>query len=135
MFKALFVGAISAFFFCAFFSPPSQNHNIDLAILLFVVAIPAIAYLYGTIDEQRSRYRSAAAKEMMETIRAIEILRRREGDSVEILCDNPEGDPNNAIVCCGEWTSWIDKRFGGESLLRCLELAVDAYNACDINQG
>lgn len=51
-----------------------------------------------------------------------------EGDSVEILCDNPEGDGANncAVVCCGDWTGWQDRRFQGISLTVALEAAAGA---------
>lgn len=55
-------------------------------------------------------------------------LRKNEGDSVRILCDNPEGPPNNAIECCGDWTDWKDRRFVGERLIDCLN---DACRAKD----
>lgn len=46
----------------------------------------------------------------------IDFLRGEEGDSVTLLSDNPEGQPNNAITCNGHWTNWKDKRFEGETL-------------------
>ncbi len=59
----------------------------------------------------------------------IHTLRAAEGDSVNILCDNPEGPPNNAVECCGAWTDWEDQRFTGETLLDALRTAVAAYGA------
>lgn len=56
-------------------------------------------------------------------------LRAEEGDSVTILCDNPEGPPNNAVECNGAWTDWLDRRFEGDTLLRALEAAVNARKA------
>lgn len=51
-------------------------------------------------------------------------LREDEGNSVEILCDNPDGEPNNGIVCIGDWTGWDQCRFDGNTLRECLEKAV-----------
>lgn len=46
-----------------------------------------------------------------------------EGNSVEIYCDNPEGNPNNAIAVCGDYTDWDYRRIEGDSLMNCLEEA------------
>lgn len=46
----------------------------------------------------------------------IQALRAEEGDQINLLCDNPEGPPNNAVECCGAWTDWLDRRFEGETL-------------------
>lgn len=45
-------------------------------------------------------------------------LRSEEGASVTLLSDNPDfnGQPNNAIECCGDWTDWQERRFTGETL-------------------
>lgn len=61
--------------------------------------------------------------------RIIEVLRAEEGDSVEILCDNP--DPRtpqeaNAIVCHGAWTDYKPLRFHAASLYGCLRKAFEA---------
>lgn len=52
-------------------------------------------------------------------------LRREEGDSITLLCDNPDfnGLPNNAVECCGAWTDWKDRRFTGDSLLLAVRAA------------
>ena len=65
---------------------------------------------------------SAAA----EIARLIDVLRAGEGDSVEILCDNPDfnGQPNCAIVCCGDWTGWLHKRFAADTVLDALSMAM-----------
>ena len=69
--------------------------------------------------------KNALAKEMMDALAFVECvdkLRADEGDSVEILCDNPEfdGHPNCAIVCCGDWTHFEQVRFDGDTVLECL---------------
>ena len=54
-------------------------------------------------------------------------LRKDEGDSLTLVCDNPDfGGPNNRIICCGDWTKWEDRTFDGESLIDALEKAVAA---------
>lgn len=58
-------------------------------------------------------------------VAGLNILRYEEGNSVEVFCDNPEGPPNNASVCFGEWTHWSSKRFEGESLLDAINKAVE----------
>lgn len=61
----------------------------------------------------------------------INALRRDEGDSVTLLCDNPEGPPNNAIECNGGWTDWTDRRFVGETLRAAILAAYKARQECD----
>lgn len=65
----------------------------------------------------------------VELIRLINLLRSEEGDSVTILCDNPDFNlgANNAVECNGSWTDWKDQRFEGESLLDALSAAMIEY--------
>jgi hypothetical protein len=56
----------------------------------------------------------------------IDELRKNEGASVRILCDNPDGPPNFAIEVNDEWTGWNDRRFEGERLIECLNDAIFA---------
>jgi hypothetical protein len=65
-----------------------------------------------------------ALDEVLFVMLSIEKLREHEGDSVTLLCDNPEGPPNNAIVLCGAWSDWKDMRVEGETLLGALQEAV-----------
>ena len=60
-----------------------------------------------------------------EIVRLIELLRADEGDSVTLLCDNPDfnGQPNCAVVCNGDWTSWVDRRFAADTILDALSMA------------
>jgi hypothetical protein len=65
-----------------------------------------------------------------EIVRLIDVLRSDEGDSVMILCDNPDfnGQPNCAIVCNGDWTGWVDKRFAADTILDALSMAMVEKN-------
>lgn len=65
-----------------------------------------------------------------EILRLINLLRAEEGDSVTILCDNPDFNeqPNCAIECCGDWTGWLHKRFAANTLLDALSMAVTERN-------
>lgn len=57
-------------------------------------------------------------------------LRADEGDTVAILCDNPDfGSPSNAVECNGAWTGYGDRRFEGDSLLAALRMAAEAKRA------
>jgi len=56
----------------------------------------------------------------------IDRLRDEEADSVTVLCDNPEGPPNNAVECCGFWTGFADRRFDGATIREALTAAVAA---------
>lgn len=60
---------------------------------------------------------------------AINALSADEGDSVTILCHNPDPPPNVAIECHGWWTGWTDRRFEGECLLDALQAGVRAKTA------
>ncbi|MBA1141717.1 hypothetical protein [Mesorhizobium neociceri] len=59
----------------------------------------------------------------------VEQLRVGEGSSVEILCDNADfnGQPNNAVVCNGEWTDWQNARFTGDTIAAALGAALVAF--------
>lgn len=65
--------------------------------------------------------------------RLVEALRAEEGDSVTILCDNPDfnGQPNNAIEVCGAWTNWKEVRYDGDTLNDALLKAIAAKNEHD----
>jgi len=65
-------------------------------------------------------------EEKIEAWNLVDALRAPEGDSVTLLCDNPDGPPNNAIECNGDWTDWNDRRFSGETILECLREAHSA---------
>ncbi len=58
--------------------------------------------------------------------RAINVLRKNEGSSVLILCDNPDFNdgPNNAIEVSDDWTNWKPRRFNGNTLRGALEVAI-----------
>lgn len=58
-------------------------------------------------------------------------LRADEGSGVELLCDNPDfnGQPNNAVVCCGDWTGWDEQRFTGDTIVEALRNAHQAMIA------
>ena len=70
--------------------------------------------------------------------RNLTYLRADEGDSVTLLCDNPDPaspDQNNAIECNGDWTDWKDRRFQGESLDAAVRAAVEAKRAAEARPG
>lgn len=54
-------------------------------------------------------------------------LTDEEASGVNILAENASFDGvNRAVECCGDWTNYVDRRFEGDNLLQCLELAVKA---------
>lgn len=65
----------------------------------------------------------------VDQMKLVDTLRSDEGNSVTILCDNPEGPPNNAVEVQGAWTEWEDRRFDGETLLEALTKAAEAYRS------
>lgn len=66
--------------------------------------------------------------EAIEIWRCIEILTDGEGDTVIVLCANPDfnGQPNYAIECNGFWTDWQDRRFADDRQVECFRLAIRA---------
>lgn len=66
---------------------------------------------------------------------AVSVLRLNEGSSVTILCDNPDGPPNNAIEVVDEWTGWEPRRFEGSTLLGALLKAIATRNCGGVNPG
>lgn len=72
--------------------------------------------------------------EKIEAWNLVERLRASEGNSVSLVCDNPDfnGQPNNAIDCCGDWTGWEDKRFTGETILDVLRSAHEAMERIEL---
>jgi hypothetical protein len=63
--------------------------------------------------------------EAIEIWRLIEHLTDGEGDTVNVLCPNPDfnGQPNYAIECNGYWTNWEDRRFAADRQVECFRLA------------
>lgn len=65
--------------------------------------------------------------QMRRYIEAINYLRQDEGSSVEIACDNPEGEPNATVriayMCPHDGRRWKVRRFTGSTVLEALELA------------
>lgn len=60
-------------------------------------------------------------------VHCVNDLRKSEGASVLILCDNPDfSGKNNAIEVCDEWTGWKPRRFEANSLLEALQTALIA---------
>ena len=70
-------------------------------------------------------------EEAIEIWRAIEIMTDGEGNSVNVLCPNPDfnGQPAYAIECCGDWTGWADKRFASDSQVECFRIALREHLA------
>lgn len=61
--------------------------------------------------------------------RIVEQLRADEGSSVEIVCDNRDfnGQPNNKVICVGDWTAWQDEIFTGDTIDEALGRALVAF--------
>lgn len=65
--------------------------------------------------------------------RLIEALSQEEGDSVTILCPNPDFNnlPDYTIECNGSFTEYKDQRFSGNSYLECLQKALSQKQSFD----
>ena len=70
-----------------------------------------------------------SGEEALKIVQAINTLREYEGDAVTIMSDNPDFNeqPNCAVECNGSWTEYEYRRFTGDTLLKALEAAVEAY--------
>ncbi len=75
-------------------------------------------------------YAFEAMVDDFEMMGLIHQLRSHDGDAVTILCDNAEGEPNNAVECNGEWTGYNDDRFEGDTLLDALRAANKQREHC-----
>lgn len=57
---------------------------------------------------------------------AISELTNDEGSTLTLVGSNPDfNGPDQIIECSGDWSNYVDVQFQGESLVECLELAVD----------
>ncbi len=83
---------------------------------------------FGTIEN----YRPGCVRPA-EAWRYVELLRADEGNSVEIVCDNPDfdGQPNSKVNCIGDWTGWVEQPFTGDSVLQALQAAMAANRNFD----
>jgi hypothetical protein len=72
-------------------------------------------------------------EEKIEAWNLVESLRAPEGQSVALVCDNPDfnGQPNCAVDCCGDWTGWDERRFAGDTILDALRIAHEAKIAAE----
>lgn len=72
---------------------------------------------------------NATPEQAVAIVRCIEELRRDDGDSVTILCENPEANGRlhgHTVECCGAWTGSQEKQFSGGTLEAALKKAVEA---------
>lgn len=72
---------------------------------------------------------SPAVIEAVEIWATIKDLTEGEGNSVTVLCPNPDfnGQPNHAIKCNGDWTNWQDLRFAHDNRAECFRMALVAF--------
>lgn len=78
-----------------------------------------------------TRHYTTPTTDCIEIVSCIEALRQDDGSSVGILCPYLDGEPDepvHVVVCCGAWTTWQEKRFGGDTLVLALQSALDQYN-------
>lgn len=87
-----------------------------------------IASRLSEAQRESAGFRRASDAEAVEIWRAIETLTEGEGNSVNVLCPNPDfnGQPNYAIECNGDWTNWQERRFAHDSQVECFRLAIRA---------
>ena len=72
------------------------------------------------------RRKDVTDAEAIEIWRLIEVLTDGEGDTVNVLCPNPDfnGQPAFAIECNGHWTEWQNRRFADDRQVKCFRKAV-----------
>lgn len=73
---------------------------------------------------------NAALAEAGECWRLLRELIQHEGDSIKVMCHNPDGRPDYAIDCCGKWTRYDVLRFEGNTRRMCLEKAAVERRMC-----
>lgn len=108
------------------------------AALLLACAVVFIVYRsladfivgFGCLDEPAAR--STRDVEAIRILYAIDLLRDDEGNSVEIMCPNPDGPPHQAIEVTAIWTDWQPRRFTGDTLLDALDSAIEAMPAKEV---
>lgn len=93
-----------------------------------LIAIDAKARLRGIVARFEA-IRTPRRLNWIELGALIEPLRAEEASAVTLICDNPDGNPNNAVECWGDWTGWNILRFTGETLADALRAAVAAQTA------
>lgn len=87
-----------------------------------IAAAQVVADERDQLRAENERLREMAAtqpeKQLVELQRMLTALRSEEGSTVTLCADNADfnGQPNNAIECCGPWTEWQDRRFTGNTL-------------------
>lgn len=83
----------------------------------------------------RSPTQTSEVGQLLELQKMLSALRYGEGSSVTFLSDNVDfnGQPNNAIECCGFWTDWKDRRFTGETIHAAVVAAYEALSAPTAN--
>ena len=87
-----------------------------------------ITTLIDLIRKALANYRTNLEADLA-FLRQLHILRAEECDVVSLLADNPDpahAGVNNAVICCGFWTGFADRRFSGISLGDAVRLACDA---------
>jgi hypothetical protein len=72
--------------------------------------------------------RQSAVERDLKCWAAVMELRSEEAESVTLLADNVDFNSmkDRAVTCSGDWTSFEDERFEGDSLLGALETAVES---------
>ena len=94
--------------------------------------ITAIEALVDWVNSDKRRMvedlSSHVVDDAVAIVEALNTLRRNEGASVCLNCDNPDFNdlPNVIIEVCDEWTGWQPQRFGGDSLVAALRKALQA---------
>lgn len=72
------------------------------------------------------------ASQCIQAVGDIECLRQAEGNSVTILCDNPEAEIKacqSAVEVAGDFTGWETERYEAPSCLGALHMAADRARA------
>lgn len=93
-----------------------------LAIAPLGEVVPAIEGPQG-FSARRSEHEGAG-----EIVAAVNELRAEGGACVEFCCPNEDfnGQPDEIVDVTASWTDWEPRRFGGDTLLAALQLALAA---------
>jgi len=57
---------------------------------------------------------------------ALEKLTNEEGTTVTIIAPNTDfSGPDRQILCSGDWTNYLLRHFNGDTLIQCLDKAIE----------
>lgn len=102
--------------------PPTEPEVGDVIATLNRAGLPHLAMVVHRLAFQRDH--------LCSIVEPLNRLRQDEGNTVLILCDNPDfGGAQSAVEVSADWTEWKRRRFEADNLAGALQAAVIAAEA------